>query len=84
MLGERGVVVDHSTIYRWVQKYAPDMEKRLRWQWGVPRSTSWRMDETYVKVRGEWAYLYRAVEATAINSRCFVASGSPSRWASSR
>ena len=62
MLGERGVVVDHSTIYRWVQKYAPEMEKRLRWQWRVPRSTSWRVDETYVKVRGEWAYLYRAVD----------------------
>ena len=38
------------------------MEKRLRWQWRVPRSTSWRVDETYVKVRGEWAYLYRAVD----------------------
>ena len=62
MLGERGVVVDHSTIYRRVQKYAPEIEKRLRWQWCVPRSTSWRVDETYVKVRGEWAYLYRAVD----------------------
>src|SRR5277367_5276869 len=54
MMGERGVSVDHSTIIRWVQKYAPEIEKRLRWQWRRPRSTSWRIDETYVKVRGRW------------------------------
>jgi hypothetical protein len=59
MMGERGVPVDHSTIYRWVQRCAPEIEKRLRWHWRRPRSTSWRVDETYVKVRGEWAYLYR-------------------------
>src|SRR5271169_631042 len=62
MMGERGVSVDHSTIFRWVQKYAPEIEKRLRWQWRRPRSTSWRIDETSVKVRGRWAYLYRAVD----------------------
>ena len=49
--GQRGVAVDHSTIYGWVQKYAPEIEKRLRWQWRRPQSTSWRVDETYVKVR---------------------------------
>ena len=62
MMGERGVSVDHTTIYRWVQKYAPEIEKRLRWQWRRPQSTSWRVDETYVKVGGKWTYLYRAVD----------------------
>ena len=56
MMGERGVSVDHSTIFRWVQKYAPEIKKRLRWQWRQQRSTSWRIDETYVKVRGRWTY----------------------------
>ena len=62
MMGERGVIVDHSTIYRWVQRYAPEIEKRLRWQWRRPTSTIWRVDETYIKVRGAWTYLYRAVD----------------------
>ena len=60
-LAERGVNVDHSTIYRWVQRYAPEMEKRLRWYWRNPSDLCpWHMDETYVKVNGRWAYLYRA------------------------
>ena len=53
MMTERGVSVDHSTIDRWVQHFAPEMERRLRWQWRWPRSRSWRIDETYVKVRGK-------------------------------
>ncbi|VDB02116.1 Putative transposase (identified by ISEscan HMM) [Klebsiella pneumoniae] len=60
MLAERGISVDHTTIYRWVQCYAPEMEKRLRWFWRRGFDPSWRPDETYVKVRAD--PLYRAVD----------------------
>jgi transposase-like protein len=61
MMGERGVAIDHSTLNRWVIKYAPEFEKQFRrHQCSVGRS--WRMDETYVKIKGKWAYLYRAVD----------------------
>lgn len=63
MMEERGISVDHSTIYRWVQHYAPQMEKRLKWYLKRINSQSWRVDETYVKVKGKWVYLYRAVNA---------------------
>src|SRR3546814_20701560 len=61
MLAERGISVDHTTIYRWVQCYAPEMEKRQRWFWRRGFDPSWRLDETYAKVRGKWTYLYREV-----------------------
>jgi IS6 family transposase len=64
MLSERGVTVDHTTIYRWVQRYAPEMEKRLRWYWRHPGYLrTWHLDETYIKIGGKWAYLYRAVDS---------------------
>lgn len=50
------------TIYCWVQRYNPKIEKRLRRQWRSPQSASWRIDETYIKAGGRWAYLYRAVD----------------------
>ena len=60
---ERGVPVDHATIQRWVVKYSPLLEaafhRRKRSVW-----LSWRMDETYIKVKGQWYYLYRAVDKT--------------------
>jgi putative transposase len=61
MMGERGVAVDHSTLNRWVIKYAPEFEKVFRRR-QRPVGKSWRMEETYVKIKGKWAYLYRAVD----------------------
>jgi putative transposase len=61
MMGERGVTVDRSTLNRWVIKYAPEFEKAFRRR-QRPVGKSWRMDETYVKIKGKWAYLYRAVD----------------------
>src|SRR5262245_24306105 len=61
MMQERGVSVDHSTLNRWVIKYAPEVEKQFR-RHQRPVGRSWRMDETSVKLKGEWAYLYRAID----------------------
>jgi len=61
MMGERGVAVDHSTLNRWVIRYVPEVEKQFRRR-QHPVGRSWRMDETYVKIKGKWAYLYRAVD----------------------
>ena len=58
---ERGVHVDHATINRWVIKFTPLIEHRLRLK-KKPASSSWRMDETYIKVKGQWTYYYRAVD----------------------
>src|SRR5436190_16808699 len=62
MMLERGLQVDHTTIYRWVQCYAPELEKRLRPHLKAT-TDSWRVDETYIKVKGSWTYLYRAVDS---------------------
>ncbi len=73
MLVERGVNVDHSTIYRWVQRYAPEMEKRLRWYWRNPSDLCpWHMDETYVKVNGRWAYLGSAWKTESMVTPVFA------------
>ena len=61
MMKERGVEVDHSNLNRWVLKYAPELEKSFR-QCKRPVGDSWRMDETYINVKGKWKYLYRAVD----------------------
>ncbi len=62
MLAERGVEVDHSSVYRWVQKFTPQLEATFRKGQKRPVGTRWRMDETYIKVKGQWKYLYRAVD----------------------
>ena len=63
MLADRGVAVDHTTMYRWVQRFAPELERRLR-RHLRPCRGPWHVDETYVRVGGAWRYLYRAVDGT--------------------
>jgi putative transposase len=71
LLEERGVPIDHATIQRWVVKYSPQLEeafhRRKRAVW-----VSWRMDETYIKVKGQWYYLYRAVDKTGQTIDCLL------------
>ena len=61
MMAERGIGMAHTTILRWVQHYTPEFEKRWK-RFARPVGGSWRMDETYIRVKGEWMYLYRAVD----------------------
>ena len=61
MMEERGVFVDHSSINRWAIRFLPLLEKVFR-KHKRPVGSSWRMDETYIKVKGDWKYLYRAVD----------------------
>lgn len=62
MMQERGLHIDHTTIYRWVQRYAPEMEKRCRPHLKTCND-SWKVDETYIKIQKVWTYLYRAVDS---------------------
>jgi putative transposase len=62
MMEERGVRVDHTNIYRWVRKFTPPLEAAFRKGRKRPVGDSWRMDETYIQVKGQWKYLYRAVD----------------------
>jgi transposase-like protein len=61
MMAERGISVDHSTVHRWAIKLLPVLENAFRRR-KRPVGKSWRMDETYIRVKGEWRYLYRAVD----------------------
>ena len=62
MMEERGVRIDHTNIYRWVRKFTPQLEAKFRKGKKRPVGNSWRMDETYIKIKGQWKYLYRAVD----------------------
>src|SRR5437870_10217733 len=70
MMAERGLSMAHTTIMRWVLRYAPEFETHWR-RFGLAVGRSWRVDETYVKIRGEWCYLYCAVgrAARTVDSR---------------
>jgi transposase-like protein len=63
MMRERGLSVDHVTVFRWVQRYAPEINRRMRPHLKLS-GTSYRIDETYVKVGSRWKYLYRAVDSS--------------------
>ena len=62
MMAERGVTVDHATIHRWTVHYAPLLLEKFNWRKRAV-SRKWHMDETYIKVRGQWKYLYRAIDS---------------------
>ena len=62
-MAERNLNVDHVMIWRWVQRYAPELNRLCRRELRMT-NRSWRVDETYLRVAGKWAYLYRAVDST--------------------
>jgi transposase-like protein len=63
IMAERNLSVDHVTIWRWVHRYAPELDRRRRPEIRKTNG-SWRVDETYCRVAGKWTYLYRAVDST--------------------
>ncbi|MFK4427063.1 transposase-like protein [Bacillus sp. RC51] len=62
MMKKRGLSISHTTIMRWVHQYDPELDKRIR-RHLKQTNDSWRVDETYIKVKGQWMYLYRAVDS---------------------
>ena len=62
MMEERGLFIAHTTIMRWVHQYGPELDKRIR-RYLKQTNDSWRVDETYIKVKEQWMYLYRAVDS---------------------
>jgi len=82
IMAERGIKVDHTTIMRWVHEYSPEIEKKVR-RYLKPTNDSWRMDETYIRVKGEWKYLYRAVDSNG-NTIDFMLSAKRNKKAAKR
>ncbi|PFV83565.1 IS6 family transposase, partial [Bacillus thuringiensis] len=62
MMEERGLSISHTTIMRWVHQYGPELDKQIRC-YLKHTNDSWRVNETYIKVKGQWIYLYRAVDS---------------------
>src|SRR6201988_1134060 len=80
LLVERGLPADHTTIWRWVQRYAPELNKRCRREL-KPTNGSWRVDETYICQGGNWRYLHRAVDSTGTTiDFWFSAAGDYGGW----
>src|SRR6202040_1873495 len=71
MMADRGISMAHTTILRWVQRYLPEFEKRWR-RYARPVIDAGRLEETYIKVGGQWAYLYRAVDKAGQTVDCFL------------
>jgi DDE domain len=71
LMAERGLRIDHTTIWRWTQIYGPEAQRRLHGQVRSKRST-WHLDETYIKVRGRWKYLFRAVDSSGATIDFFL------------
>ena len=71
MMAERGLSLAHTTMMRWVRHYTPEFEKRWR-RYALAVGRSWRVDERDVKIRGEWCYLYRAVDTVGADGRLQV------------
>lgn len=66
MMVERGIEVDHTALYRWVQHHAPEREKRLRYIWHPSLGLIWRVDETYINIKDhQWKYPYRTIDKRA-------------------
>lgn len=61
-MAERSLSISHTTILRWVRQYSPIISRRIR-KYLNPTNNSWGVDETYIKIKGQWSYLYRAVDS---------------------
>ncbi|MGF2715745.1 IS6 family transposase, partial [Bacillus cereus] len=82
MMEERGLSIAHTTIMRWVHQYGPQLEEKVRHHL-KSTNDSWRVDETYIKVKGQWMYLYRAVDSEG-NTIDFYLSKSRDKQAAKR
>jgi len=71
LLVERGLEVDHTTVWRWVQRYALELEERTRTNL-KPTNKSWRVDETCVRIKGRWSYVYRAIDSAGATIDLFL------------